>query len=215
VRPKATSTSPTRWQRRSAGRWTLGTGARRRLYHGRIAPTPSGKARARKDVEQALGHGRSSLVTDPSPELVRLVRTDQHGPRLGGLGPRFEHGAEVFRRYGSELYPYFGIMTFNAYGLETIATPLANDRAYTRRSRSADFWKPLAFGRIPPEPGAMRPGGMGRRSAIMVRVLHSIHPPHAAAPTPSGTATASGCRSASSECSGHCCSQFIRPPVNS
>jgi hypothetical protein len=79
-----------------------------------------------------------------------------------------------FRRYGSELYPYFGIMTFNAYGLEIIATPLAMTGAYTGGSAFGRFLETSRLWTDTTEPGATRPGGVGRRSAIMVRVLHSI-----------------------------------------
>src|SRR5882762_1783131 len=134
--------------------------------------TPSGKARARKDVEQALSHGIES-VTDPSPELVALFEQINTDPDWVDWA-KVEHGAEVFRRYGNELYPYFGIMTFNAYGLETIATPLAMTGAYTGGSAFGRFLETSRLWTDTTEPGAMRPGGVGRRSAVMVRVLHSI-----------------------------------------
>jgi hypothetical protein len=129
--------------------------------------TPSGKARARKDVEQALSHGIES-VTDPSPELLVLFEQINTDPDWVDWA-KVEHGAEVFRRYGSELYPYFGIMTFNAYGLETIATPLAMTGAYTGGSAFGRFLETSRLWTDTTQPGAMRPGGVGRRSAIMVR----------------------------------------------
>src|SRR5882762_1803419 len=134
--------------------------------------TPSGKARARKDVEQALSHGIDS-VKDPSPELLALFEQLNTDPEWVDWD-KVEHGAEVFRRYGSELYPYFGMMTFNAYGLETIATPLAMTGAYTGGSAFGRFLETSRLWTDTTEPGAMRPGGVGRRSALMVRVLHSI-----------------------------------------
>jgi len=80
----------------------------------------------------------------------------------------------VFRRYGSELYPYFGMITFNGYGLETIQKPLALTGAYTGGSAFGRFLETSRLWTDTTEPGAMRPGGMGRRSAVFVRVLHSI-----------------------------------------
>ncbi|HXL59688.1 MAG TPA: hypothetical protein VN959_03300, partial [Mycobacterium sp.] len=80
--------------------------------------SPSGRARARQDVEQALGHGIES-VQDPSPELVALfdqINTDPEWLDWNTV----EHGAEVFRRYGKELYPYFGMITFSGYALESV-----------------------------------------------------------------------------------------------
>jgi len=134
--------------------------------------SPSGRARARKDVEHALSHGIES-VEDPSPELISLFEQIDTDPDWVDWD-KVEHGAEVFRRYGSELYPYFGIMTFNAYGLETIATPLAMTGAYTGGSAFGRFLETSRLWTDTTEPGAMRPGGVGRRSAVFVRVLHSI-----------------------------------------
>src|SRR5712672_2466662 len=134
--------------------------------------SPSGRARARKDVEQALSHGIDS-VEDPSPELLALFEQLNTDPEWVDWG-KVEHGAEVFRRYGSELYPYFGMMTFNAYGLETIAKPLALTGAYTGGSAFGRFLETCRLWTDTTEPGAMRPGGAGRRSAVFVRTLHSM-----------------------------------------
>jgi hypothetical protein len=134
--------------------------------------SPSSRARARKDVEEALSHGIDT-VTDPSPELLSLFDQLNTDPEWVDW-KKVEHGAEVFRRYGSELYPYFGMMTFNAYGLETIAKPLALTGAYTGGSAFGRFLETSRLWTDTTEPGAMRPGGVGRRSAVMVRVLHSI-----------------------------------------
>jgi hypothetical protein len=134
--------------------------------------SPSGRAHARKDVEEALSHGIDS-VTDPSPELLSLFEQLNTDPEWVDWD-KVEHGAEVFRRYGSELYPYFGMMTFNAYGLETIAKPLALTGAYTGGSAFGRFLETSRLWTDTTEPGAMRPGGVGRRSAVFVRVLHSI-----------------------------------------
>ena len=87
---------------------------------------------------------------------------------------KVEHGAEVFRRYSKELYPYFGMVTFNGYALETIAKPLALTGAYTGGSAFGRFLETCRLWTDTTEPGAMRPGGAGRRSAILVRILHSI-----------------------------------------
>jgi hypothetical protein len=134
--------------------------------------SPSGRARARKDVEQALSHGIDS-VQDPSPELVTLFEQINTDPEWVDWNT-VEHGAEVFRRYGKELYPYFGMVTFNGYALETIATPLALTGAYTGGTAFGRYLETSRLWTDTTEPGAMRPGGAGRRSAVFVRVLHSI-----------------------------------------
>ena len=142
------------------------------VYIAEAFATPSGRARARKDVEQALSHGIES-VQDPSPELVALfdqINTDPEWLDWNTV----EHGAEVFRRYGKELYPYFGMITFSGYALESVAKPLALTGAYTGGSAFGRFMETCRLWTDTSEPGAMRPGGAGRRSAVFVRVLHSI-----------------------------------------
>jgi mpaB/rubber oxygenase-like protein len=134
--------------------------------------TPDGKARARMDVEHALRDGIGS-VSDRSPELVALFEQLDTDPDWVDWA-RVQRGAEVFRRYGSELYPYFGMVTFIGYGLETIATPLALTGAYTGGTAVGRFMETSRLWTDTTEPGAMRPGGVGRRSAVFVRILHSI-----------------------------------------
>jgi hypothetical protein len=134
--------------------------------------TREGKARARKDVEQALEKGIESIA-DPSPELLALfdqINTDPEWVDWKSV----EHGAEVFRRYGKELYPYFGMITFAGYATHTINQPLALTGAYTGNSAFHRFLETCRFWTDTTEPGALRPGGTGRRSAVLVRVLHSI-----------------------------------------
>jgi hypothetical protein len=133
--------------------------------------SPKGKGRARKDVEQALRGGIES-VSDPSPELVALFAQINTDPEWVDWA-KVEHGAEVFRRY-KELYPYFGMVTFTGYTLESITKPLAMTGAYTGGSAFGRFLETCRLWTDTTEPGAMRPGGVGRRSAVFVRTLHSM-----------------------------------------
>jgi hypothetical protein len=134
--------------------------------------TRAGRSRARKDVEQALKGGIGS-VTDPSPELVAMFEQINTDPAWVDWDT-VEHGAEVFRRYGKELYPYFGMITFAGYAIRSVNRPLALTGAYTGDSAFGRFLETCRLWTDTAEPGAMRPGGVGRRSAVMVRVLHSI-----------------------------------------
>lgn len=134
--------------------------------------TREGKSRARKDVEHALEGGIKS-VSNPSPELLALFEQIDTDPEWVDWNT-VEHGAEVFRRYGKELYPYFGMITFAGYGTRTINRPLALTGAYTGNSAFHRFLETCRFWTDTTEPGALRPGGAGRRSAVLVRVLHSI-----------------------------------------
>jgi hypothetical protein len=142
------------------------------VYISAAFASPSGRSRARSDVEQALGQGIET-VKDPSPELITLFEQIDTDPEWVDW-TTVEHGAEVFRRYGQELYPFFGMGTFNAYALESVAKPLALTGAYTGGSAFGRFLETSRLWTDTTEPGAMRPGGAGRRSAVLVRVLHSI-----------------------------------------
>ncbi len=110
--------------------------------------SPKGRGRARKDVEQALSGGIESVV-DPSPELVALFDQIDTDPEWLDWD-KVEHGAEVFRRYGKEMFPYLGIMSFPGFTLETITKPLAPvTGAYTGGfRRSAGSWSEAASGLI-------------------------------------------------------------------
>ncbi|MDT5356334.1 MAG: hypothetical protein QOJ56_4866, partial [Mycobacterium sp.] len=54
------------------------------------------------------------------------------------------------------------------------ATPLALTGAYTGGTAFGRFLETSRLWTDTTEPGAMRPGGVGRRSAVFVRILHSI-----------------------------------------
>jgi hypothetical protein len=134
--------------------------------------TRAARARARKDVEQALRAGIES-VADPLPELLAMFEQIGTDPEWVDWDT-VSRGAEVFRRYGRELYPYFGMITFAGYATRTINRPLALTGAYTGNSAFSRFLETCRLWTDTTEPGAMRPGGAGRRSAVLVRVLHSI-----------------------------------------
>jgi hypothetical protein len=142
------------------------------IYIDTAFATRAGKARARRDVEQALKGGIES-VAEPSPELLALFEQIGTDPEWVNWD-MVEQGAEVFRRYGKELYPYFGMISSAGYATRTISRPLALTGAYTGNSAFNRFLETCRLWTDTTEPGAMRPGGVGRRSAVMVRVLHSI-----------------------------------------
>jgi len=133
--------------------------------------SPQGRKRARKDVEQALDQGIESVV-DPSPELVALFGQLDTDPEWLDWD-KVEHGAAVFRRY-RELYPFLGMMSFPGFALETITKPLALTGAYTGGSAYGRYLETCRFWTDSSEPGAMRPFGVGRRSSVLVRILHAM-----------------------------------------
>ncbi|WP_051574132.1 oxygenase MpaB family protein [Mycobacterium sp. URHB0044] len=130
------------------------------------------RKRAREFVEQALNDGIDS-VTDAPVELAALFKDLDTEPDWLDWD-LVEHGAEVFRRYGHGLYEFFGMITFNGYRTPTVAKPLILTGAYTGGSAFGRFLETSRFCVDVSEPGALRAGGIGRRSAVMVRILHSI-----------------------------------------
>jgi len=130
------------------------------------------RGRARPLIEQALTSGIDS-VTDAPAELTTLFQQLDAEPEWLDWD-LVEHGSEVFRRYGLGLYDFFGMMTFIGYRNPTVAKPLVLTGAYTGGSAFGRFLETSRFWTDTSEPGSLRPGGVGRRSAVMVRILHSI-----------------------------------------
>jgi len=79
VRPKVTSTSPTRMATAfGQAMKQLGTGSAMHTSTAAISRPPAEKGRGHaKDVEQALSHGIESVTEPRRPELVALFETDQ------------------------------------------------------------------------------------------------------------------------------------------
>lgn len=141
-----------------------------RLIEAAFAGSYQGKIRAM--VEQALDHGIET-VQDAPPELTALFERLDTDPEWLDWD-RVERGARVFRRYGVDAFTFFGLISLNGYRLEHIAKPLVLTGAYTggtafgRYLETCRFWSDIS------EPGALRPGGRGRRTAVTVRIMHSM-----------------------------------------
>jgi hypothetical protein len=127
---------------------------------------------ARKMVDQALDNGISS-VPHASPELVMLfAHLDTEPDWLDW--DRVERGAKVFRRYGVAAFYYFGLITIDGYRNEFIHKPLILTGAYTGGSAFGRFLETCRFWIDVSEPGGLRPGGEGRKTAVTVRIMHSM-----------------------------------------
>jgi hypothetical protein len=127
---------------------------------------------ARKMVDQALDHGIGS-VPDASPELVALFKHLDTEPDWLDW-ERVERGAKVFRRYGVDAFHYFGLITIDGYRNEFIHKPLILTGAYTGGSAFGRFLETCRFWIDVSEPGGLRPGGEGRKTAVTVRIMHSM-----------------------------------------
>ena len=127
---------------------------------------------AREQVTRALATGIES-IDQPLPGLRELFEHLDIEPDWLDWAA-VERGAKVLRSYGPDAFRYFGLMTIGGYRIEMVSKVLALTGAYTggsafrRYLETCKFWTEIA------EPHAMRRGGEGRRTAVMVRILHSM-----------------------------------------
>ncbi|WP_280236115.1 oxygenase MpaB family protein [Nocardia cyriacigeorgica] len=126
----------------------------------------------RKLVDQALGEGIDA-VTDAPPELKALFDHLDTEPEWLDWD-RVERGAKVFRRYGVDAFYYFGLISLDGYRREVIHKPLVLTGAYTGGSAFGRYLETCRFWLDISEPGALRQGEVGRRAAVLVRVMHSM-----------------------------------------
>ncbi|MCA9604470.1 MAG: DUF2236 domain-containing protein, partial [Myxococcales bacterium] len=85
---------------------------------------------------------------------------------------RVERGARVFRRWGTSVFRFAGAITLAAYAESSVAKPLALTGAYAGASTKRRFLETASFWIAVSEPGGLRPGGLGRASALRVRIMH-------------------------------------------
>jgi hypothetical protein len=85
---------------------------------------------------------------------------------------KVEHGARVFRRYGSDVFRFAGSITLEAYAESSVAKPLALTGAYAGGSTRNRFLETASFWIAVSDPGGMRAGAPGRLAAMRVRIMH-------------------------------------------
>lgn len=127
---------------------------------------------ARDEFNTAVARGIEG-VDDPSPALVALFNRINLEPEWLDWD-LFDRGATVFRRYGKELYPYFGMATFAGYRTPSVTKPLILTGAYTGNSALNRFWETCKHWTDVSEPGGMRPGAPGFVTSLHVRLLHCM-----------------------------------------
>jgi len=133
-----------------------------------VAPSP---AEVWRMLDQAIERGVGT-VSDAPVALARLFEDLEQEPDWVDL-ELVERGAKAFRRYGPAVFSLAGATTLLGYTESSIAKPLALTGAYIgesarrRHMETARFWIDIS------EPGALRPGGRGRATAIRVRVMHA------------------------------------------
>jgi hypothetical protein len=128
--------------------------------------------RARKLLDQALEHGIAA-VPDAPAELVALFGHLDAEPEWLDWD-RVERGAAVMRRYGVDAFYYFGLISLEGYRTEMISKPLVLTGSYTGGTTFGRYLETCRFWLETSEPGALRPGGAGRKVAVTIRVMHSM-----------------------------------------
>jgi hypothetical protein len=133
----------------------------------------AGSVRQARDTFNTVLEKGVDAVDDPAPSLIALF--DQIHTEPDWLDwDLFDRGARVQRRYGKELYPYFGMATFAGYRTPSVTKPLILTGAYTGNSAANRFWETCKFWTDTSEPNGMRRGNAGYLTSLRVRLLHSM-----------------------------------------
>lgn len=126
----------------------------------------------RKWVEAALRDGIDTVTEAPEGMQALFGHLDTEPEWLDW--DRIERGARVFRRYGVDAFIYFGLVGIEGYNRESIYKPLVLTGAYTGGTTFNRYLETCRFWTDVSEPDALRQGGDGRRTAVLVRVMHSM-----------------------------------------
>lgn len=121
-------------------------------------------------LERALEGGVESVADAPA-SLRELFADIERDPDWVDW-ELVEHGARVFRRWGTDVFRFAGAITLAAYSESSVAKPLALTGAYAGASTKHRFLETAAFWIAVSEPGGLRPGAPGRASALRVRMMH-------------------------------------------
>ena len=114
---------------------------------------------------RGVGPRRAGVAAAP-------VRRHRAAIRRGSIARAVEHGARVFRRYGTAMFRFAGAVTLEAYSESSVAKPLILTGAYAGGSTRHRFLETAAFWIAVSEPGGLAPGAPGRASALRVRIMH-------------------------------------------
>lgn len=121
-------------------------------------------------LARALRDGADSVPGAP-PTMAAMFADIEGDPDWVDWG-LVEHGARVFRRYGTDMFRFAGSITLEGYAENSVAKPLALTGAYAGASTRKRFLETASFWIDVSEPGGLRPGGAGRAVALRVRMMH-------------------------------------------
>ena len=129
-----------------------------------------GVTEGRAMLDQALSHGVDTVAGAP-PSLRALFADIEADPPW--LEPALvARGARAFRRFGIDVFRFAGAVTLEAYSENSVAKPLALTGVYAGKSTKRRFLETAAFWIDVSEPDALEPGGIGRHTAMRVRIMH-------------------------------------------
>lgn len=131
---------------------------------------PRGQAEGRRWVDAALRSGVESLPDAPASLRTLFSEIETEPEWLDWRA--VELGAKVFRGWGTHLFSFAGAITLEGYRENSVAKPLAFTGTYTGESANRRFLETASFWIDVAEPGALRPGGAGRATALRVRLMH-------------------------------------------
>ncbi|MCC7536429.1 MAG: DUF2236 domain-containing protein [Deltaproteobacteria bacterium] len=129
-----------------------------------------GQKAGRAMLDRAIEHGVAAIADAPA-SLVRLFGEIETRPAWLDVR-KMEHGARVFRRWGTHLYSLAGAITCEGYQECSVAKPLAFTGAYTGESANRRFLETAQFWIDVSEPGGLERGGRGVQTCLRVRIMH-------------------------------------------
>ena len=125
-----------------------------------------------KVIDQILTGGIDG-VENPSPELEAIWKEVSEDPEWLDWD-KIELGAKTYRGYGSYGFQFQGIATLDGYRIRNISRTLmstgqySDETAYKRFLLTCNFWTEIS------EVGGMRKFGEGWKTALRVRLLHTL-----------------------------------------
>jgi hypothetical protein len=129
-----------------------------------------GQKAGREMVDRALEHGVGSIPD--APESLKTLFAEFETPPAWLDWDKVELGARAFRRFGPHMYSFAGSVTLEAYQENSVAKPLAFTGAYNGESANRRFLETAAYWIDVGAPGALRPGGIGIKTALRVMLMH-------------------------------------------
>jgi hypothetical protein len=121
-------------------------------------------------LDQALASGVRSVEGAPMSLVALFDDLEKDPPWVDRA--LVDRGAQVFRRYGPEMFRLAGAVTLEAYSESSVAKPLALSGAYAGETTKHRFMETVAFWIAVSEPGGLAPGAAGRAAAMRVRMMH-------------------------------------------